>query len=142
MENDVIGGIVAGVPKEADTVGGGVTRNTVSAALSTHAGEDSLRKSELGIGRKDDLKGIEQSLKQKWDSSQIEGDFGDGDVVDWYEDDEMMRQWEEASKEEEMIAKRNMEPTSLQVEGVQRAPELPVSLVLTKEKEPKTEKKK
>ena len=41
---------MAGVPKEADTVGGGVTRSTVSAALSTSAGEDSV----LGVGRKDD----------------------------------------------------------------------------------------
>ena len=45
------------------------------------------------------LKGIEQSLKQKWYCSQVEKDFGEGDVMDWYQDDEMMRQWEETSKE-------------------------------------------
>ena len=48
--NDVIRGIIAVVPKEADTVGGGVTR-IVSAAICTNAGEDSFEKSELGVGR-------------------------------------------------------------------------------------------
>ena len=52
----------------------------------------------------------------------------------WYEDDEMVRQWEETSKEEEKIAKRKVEGKSLLVEGVQRAPELLVSQVSTKEK--------
>ena len=60
MENEVIRGIIAGVPKEADTVGVGVTRNTVSAALSTNAGEDSFKKLELGVGRNVDGKRIEQ----------------------------------------------------------------------------------
>ena len=62
MEKEVIGEIIADVPKEADTVGGGVTRNSVSAVLSTNAGEHSFRKSEIGVGRKDDLKIIDQSL--------------------------------------------------------------------------------
>ena len=117
-DNEVIRGIIAGVPKEADTVGGGVTRNTVSAAQSTTAGEDSLKKSELGVGRKDELKRIDQSLKQKWVCHQIEEYFGEGEVTDWYEDDEMVRQWEKTSKEEEKIAKEKMERESLQVEGV------------------------
>ena len=45
METQVIRGIIVGVPKEADTGGGGVTRNAVSAALVTNAGEDSFKKS-------------------------------------------------------------------------------------------------
>ena len=51
MDNEVIRGIIAGVPHEADVVGGGVTRNTASAELSTHAGEDSFKNSELGVGQ-------------------------------------------------------------------------------------------
>ena len=63
--------------------------------LSTNAGEDSFKNSELGVWRKDDLKRIDQSLKQKWCCSQIEedfgeGDLGEGDVMDWYEEDEMV----------------------------------------------------
>ena len=53
-----------------------------------------------------------------------------------------MRRWEESSKEEDKIAMRKMEGKSLQVEGVQRAPELVASKVLPKEKEPKKDKKK
>ena len=64
-----------------------------------------------------------------------------GYVMDWNEDDEMARQWEETSKEEE-IAKAKMDGKSLQVEGVQVAPELMVSRVFPKEKEQKKEKKK
>ena len=62
--------------------------------------------------------------------------------MDWFEDEEMMRQWEDARKEEEKITMRKMEGKSLQVEGVQTAPELPVSQVLMKEEEPKKEMKK
>ena len=65
MDNEVIRGIIAGVPMEAFTVGGGVSRNTVSAAPSTYAGEDSFNKSEIRVGRKHDLKRNEQSFKQK-----------------------------------------------------------------------------
>ena len=56
MENEVIRRIIAGVPQEADTVGG----------------------DEWKVGRKDDWNGIEQSLKQMWDCSQIEEDVGEG----------------------------------------------------------------
>ena len=82
------------MPREADTVGGGDTRNTVSAALHTNAGEDSFKKSEIGVGRKDDLKRFDQSFKQKLDCSQVEDHFGEGDVMNWYEDDEIVRQWD------------------------------------------------
>ena len=108
MENEVIRGIIAGVPMEDDTVGGGVTRNTVSAALGTNAGKELFKKSGLGLGRKVDLRSIEQSVEQKWD-------FGEGAVMEWYEDDEMVGQWEEASKEEEKFGKgkiKRKDPTS------------------------------
>ena len=59
MENDGVMGIIAGVPMEAGTVGGGVTRNTASPAQSTNAGEDPFKKSELVVGLKDGLEGIE-----------------------------------------------------------------------------------
>ena len=62
--------------------------------------------------------------------------------MDWLEDDEMTRQWEDVSKEEEKITVRKMEGRSLQVEGAHKALELLVSQVLTKEKEPKKEMKK
>ena len=54
----------------------------------------------------------------------------------------MMRQLGDVGKEKEKIPVRNMKFKSLQVEGVQRARELPVSQLLTKEKEVKKEKKK
>ena len=46
----------------------------------------------------------------EWGCSQVDDDFGEGDVVDWYEDEEMMRQWEEK------IEVIKMEGKSLQVE--------------------------
>ena len=54
-------------------------------------------------------------MRQKWDCSQIEESF----VVDWYEDDEMMRRWEEFSKEEEKIVKIKTEGNGLQIGSVQ-----------------------
>ena len=62
--------------------------------------------------------------------------------MDRLEDDEMMNQWEDVSKEEEKITVRKMEGKRLQVEGVQKVLEFLVSQVVTKEKEPKKEKKK
>ena len=47
------------------------------------------------------MEGTSSGLKQKLDCSQIEDVFGELDVMDWYEDDETMRQWEDACKEEE-----------------------------------------
>ena len=45
---------------------------------------------------------IEQRREQKWDFSQIENSAEEEDVMDWYEDDELRRQWEEVSRVEEM----------------------------------------
>ena len=42
----------------------------------------------------------------------------------WLEDDEMMRQWEDVSQEEEKITVRKMEGRRMQVEGAQKVPEL------------------
>ena len=77
-----------------------------------------------------------------WDCSQNEDSIEEGDVIDWYEDDEMLRQWEEVSEEEEKIVNRKTEGNGLQIEGVRRVPELLVSQVLTEEKELKKRKEK
>ena len=50
------------------------------------------------------------------DCSQVEDDFKEAVVMDWCEDDEMMKQWEDVSNEEEEIAVRNMEGKRSQVE--------------------------
>ena len=44
-------------------------------------------------------------LKQKWDCSQVEEEFGEGGVKDWSEDDGMMKQCEDGSKDEEKITR-------------------------------------
>ena len=48
MANEVARGVMAGVPKEADTVLGGVTRNTVSVSLCKRVEQDFVKNSELG----------------------------------------------------------------------------------------------
>ena len=65
MRNAVTRGIMAGVPKEADIFGGGVTGNTVSVTQSMYVKEDSIHKSEPGVERNDERKGIEQRVRQK-----------------------------------------------------------------------------
>ena len=40
------------------------------------------------------------SVGQSWDRSQVEDDLEEGDAMDWLKEDEMMRQWEEVSKED------------------------------------------
>ena len=66
---------LAGVPREVNAVGGGVTRTVVSVAQSIRAEGTFLSKSGLGVGRKDGKKRAVSSLKQKWDCSQVEDDF-------------------------------------------------------------------
>ena len=46
------------------------------------------------------------------------------DAMDWLEDDEMMRRWDEVSKEEEQILVRRKEGSEIQVERAQSATEL------------------
>ena len=51
-------------------------------AQRTDTGEDPFSNSGLGVGRKDWLKGAASGLRQKWDFSQVEDDFGEEDVLD------------------------------------------------------------
>ena len=53
----------------------------------------------LGVGQKDFLEGAASGLNQKWDCSQAEEEFEEGDVMGLVEDDEMMMQWEDVRKE-------------------------------------------
>ena len=55
--------------------------------------------------------------------SQVEDGYEAGDVMDLLEDDEMMRQSDAVSMEEENIIVRKMKGRSLQVEGVQKMSE-------------------
>ena len=87
MENEVSKETPAGVSKEADAVGRGVTRNAVSQARCTEDGEGLFSRSGLGAGRKDWLDGAVSCLKHKWDCSQVEDDVGEGDGMDWSEED-------------------------------------------------------
>ena len=66
------------MPKEADAVGGAVTRNAVSVAQSTHVGEVLVGKSGPEVVRKDWLEGAASGLKQKWGCSQVEDACGEG----------------------------------------------------------------
>ena len=52
-------------------------------------------------------------MRQKWDCSKIEDSFEERDVMDWYEDDQMMRQLEGVSEEAEKIVKRRTEGNGL-----------------------------
>ena len=98
------------------------------------------KNAELGGARKDEWKGIKPRVRQ-WDWSQIVDSFEGEDGMDWYEDDEM-RQWEDVSKEEGKSVKRKTAGNGLQIEGVQRVPQLMVSQILTEEKELKKKEKK
>ena len=105
--------------------------------------EDSLqKKSALDVGRKDEWKGIEQRVRQKWDCSHIEDSVEEGDVMDWYEDHEMRTHWEDLSKEEGRIVTRKTEGNGLQIEGAQRVPELMAFQFLIQEKELKKKDRK
>ena len=53
--------------------------------------------------------------------------FEEGDGMDWYEDDEMRKQWEEVSRGEEKIRQRKIERNALHIEAMQRAPALVAS---------------
>ena len=52
--------------------------------------------------------GLFQHVGQSWDCSQMENELEERDAMAWPMDDEMTRQWEEVSNEEEEITvKRN-----------------------------------
>ena len=85
--------------------------------------------------RKDECEDIEQRVRQKMDCSQIEDSFEEGDVVEWYEDDEMRRRREEVSKEETRMCEEKQKEKVCRLRVCKRVPELLVSQTLTKEKE-------
>ena len=49
---------------------------------------------------------------------------GERDAMDWLMDDDMMKHWEEISKDEEEIKVKRRKGGKLQVEKVQSTPEL------------------
>ena len=55
-------------------------------------GRDPFCNSELRGGQREWLEGTASGLKQSWDCSKAEVDVEEGDVMDWLEDDDMMRQ--------------------------------------------------
>ena len=61
----------------------------------------------------------EQRVRQNWDCSQIE-DSVDEDVMDWYEDDELRKQWEEVVKVEEKLRQKKAEEGELQCDALQK----------------------
>ena len=67
-----------------------------------------------------------QQVGQSWDCSQVEKEPGERDAMDWLVDDEMMRQREEASRDEEDTAVRRSEVRKLHVEKAHSAPGLVV----------------
>ena len=80
MENEVVNKIFLVVPGETDAAGNGVAHKAVFAAQSAKNG-----------------RGF---------ASQVEEECQEGDVMDWLEDDEMMKSWEEVSKVEVKIMVR------------------------------------
>ena len=70
-DNEVVKEIFAAVPKEAEAVGKGVTRNAVSVAKIL------VTKSGLEVGRKICLEGAASELKHKWNCSQVEDVSGE-----------------------------------------------------------------
>ena len=68
-----------------------------------------------------------QHVKESWDCSQVENEPEERSAMDWLMNDEIMRRWSEVSKDEEETTVKRCESGKLQVEKVQRAPELVVA---------------
>ena len=68
---------------------------------------------------------VGQRVKQIRDCSQIENEEEE-EEKGWQEEDQMAVQWDEEQKLEEMLERRRMEGNSLQLEVMQKAPELVV----------------
>ena len=64
-----------------------------------------------------------QRVKQLWDCSQIENEE-DEEEDDWQKENQMGMQLEEDEKLEEIVERRRMEGRPLQVEVMQKVPEL------------------
>ena len=98
--------------KETDAVGGGAPWKAASGAQSSTAEIGPSGESRVGVNQKGSLERrkaeesasgevfqeIRQHVGQSWESSQLEDE-----LVDWNEDDEMMRQWDKVNKEEERL---------------------------------------
>ena len=63
-----------------------------------------------------------QSVKPNWDCSQIENEEEE-EEDDWPKENQMGRQWDEDETLEELLERRRMEGSSLQVEVMQKVPE-------------------
>ena len=87
---------------------GDVTWKAAFVTQSSEAGKGSSGKSELDVKRKELSEGASRSLNQSWDCSHVEKDLEEGHEITWLEDDEMMRQWEEVSKEAAITFKEGM----------------------------------
>ena len=75
-------------------------------------------------GEKDDVKGpFEQSFMRSWDCSQIENEE---EEESWREGDQMAAQWDEEQKLEDILERRRMAGSSLQLEVMRKVPELVV----------------
>ena len=64
-----------------------------------------------------------QHMDENWHCSQVETELDERCAMDWLMDDEM-RQWEEVSKDEEVLDGQEVKDGKLQVEKVRSAPEL------------------
>ena len=67
-----------------------------------------------------------QSVKQNWDCSQIENEEEEEEEEEenWQNEDQMEERWAEDHKLEEILERRRMEDSTVQLEGMQKAPEL------------------
>ena len=66
---------------------------------------------------------VGQSVKQNWDSSQIENEEEE-EEEDWEKKDQMEVHWAEDEKLEEILEQRRREGSSLKAEVMQKVPEL------------------
>ena len=96
--------------------------------------------SGFGVNRKDLLKETRRSVSQSWDCSQVEDDLEEGAGMDWYEDDEMLRPWEEVGKEGEKLTSKRNEGRHIKAGGAHYALDLMVLQAQMKKKEAKNEK--
>ena len=74
---------------------------------------------------------VGQKVRSNCDCSQIEHEEEE-EEKDWQEEDQMVGQWDEEHKLEEISERRRMEGNSLQLEVMQKVPELAVHERMTK----------
>ena len=98
MGNELLNAIMVEETMETDAAMGESTWKSACVARSTKAGGDLFGESELEVGQKGLWEGSASCWKLNWDCSGDENNLEEGGVMDWLEDDEMMKQWEEVSK--------------------------------------------